>query len=47
MMNFTGATPYTSPSGVRLEMKRSVPLQAAGAVMALLLWLAQRVVEVL
>jgi hypothetical protein len=47
MMNFTGATPYTSPSGVRLEMKRSVPVQLACAVAALLLWLAQRVVEVL
>jgi acetyl-CoA decarbonylase/synthase complex subunit gamma len=46
VMNFTGATPYTSPSGVRLEMKRSVPLQAICAVLALLLWLAQRVVEV-
>lgn len=46
MMNFTGATPYTSPSGVRLEMKRSVPVQVACTVVALLLWLAQRVVEV-
>jgi acetyl-CoA decarbonylase/synthase complex subunit gamma len=43
MMNFTGATPYTSPSGVRLEMKRSVPLQAICGVLAILLWLGQRI----
>lgn len=43
MMNFTGATPYTSPSGVRLEMKRSVPLQAICAGLAILLWLGQRI----
>ncbi len=39
-MNFTGCTPYTSPSGVEFEMRRGVPLQlllvAAGAI----LWLA-------
>jgi len=45
MMNFTGATPYTSPSGVRREMKRSVPLQALCTVAAMLLWLGQRIVN--
>jgi len=32
-MNFTGSTPYTSPSGVRREMQRSLPVMA-GAVFA-------------
>ena len=31
-MNFTGATPFTSPSGVEKEMRRAIPLQAAGLV---------------
>ena len=37
-MNFTGATPYTSLSGVRREVKKALPLQIAGAATALLLW---------
>jgi hypothetical protein len=28
-MNFTGCTPYTSPSGVEWEMRRAMPVQAA------------------
>lgn len=28
-MNFTGSTPYTSPSGVRCEMRRALPVMAA------------------
>jgi hypothetical protein len=32
LMNFTGASTYTSFSGVKKEMKTAVPLQAAGAV---------------
>ena len=31
-MNFTGATPFTSPSGVEKEMRRAIPLQATGFV---------------
>ena len=31
-MNFTGSSTYTSPSGVEWEMRRSIPLQAAGVV---------------
>lgn len=38
-MNFTGATPYASPSGVEKEMRQGLPLQIALAVGALLLWL--------
>lgn len=37
-MNFTGATPFTSPSGVEKEMRRSIPIQAAAAVLAGILW---------
>ena len=38
-MNFTGATPYTSPSGVEKEMRRGIPLQVVLALAAMLLWL--------
>lgn len=38
-MNFTGATPYTSPSGVEYEMKRAIPAQAAAVALGLTLWL--------
>ncbi len=41
-MNFTGASTYTSPSGVRKEMGRHVPLQLATAVLALGLWIGAR-----
>jgi hypothetical protein len=37
-MNFTGATPFTSPSGVEKEMRRSLPVQAGMTVLAGLLW---------
>lgn len=38
-MNFTGATPFTSPSGVEKEMRRALPVQAVLAVLAGLLWI--------
>lgn len=41
-MNFTGATTYTSLSGVRREMRMAVPLQATAAILGALLWLAGR-----
>ena len=37
-MNFTGTTPFTSPSGVEKEMKRAIPLQLATALMAVGFW---------
>ncbi|MBW2335612.1 MAG: hypothetical protein JRF47_02440 [Deltaproteobacteria bacterium] len=37
-MNFTGSTPYTSPSGVEKEMRRAIPLQAGAVVIALVAW---------
>ncbi len=39
-MNFTGATPFTGPSGVEREMRKAIPLQAGAAVLALVLWVA-------
>lgn len=33
-MNFTGCTPYTSPSGVEKEMRRAMPAQAAALLAA-------------
>lgn len=38
-MNFTGATPFTSPTGVEHEMRRGIPLQSIATAIALLLWL--------
>ena len=37
-MNFTGSTPFTSPSGVEKEMRRAIPLQVAVALIALVAW---------
>ncbi len=39
-MNFTGSTPYTSPSGVEKEMRRAIPVQAAAALAVPVLWIA-------
>jgi acetyl-CoA decarbonylase/synthase complex subunit gamma len=41
-MNFTGASTYTSLSGVKKEMRWAVPLEIAGAVVGLGLWLGSR-----
>ncbi|MEE4603573.1 MAG: mercury methylation corrinoid protein HgcA [Desulfobacteraceae bacterium] len=38
-MNFTGATPFTSPSGVETEMKQYIPVQFASLVISLGLWI--------
>lgn len=39
-MNFTGATPYTSLSGVEQEMRKGLPFQCIGAVLSIVLWLS-------
>ena len=39
-MNFTGSTPFTSPSGVEKEMRRAIPLQAAVALIAVVAWVS-------
>ena len=43
-MNFTGASTYTSLSGVRKEMRWAVPMEATGAVVGLAFFLASRFV---
>ena len=39
-LNFTGATPITSLSGVRAEMRRAIPIHVLGAAVGLALWIA-------
>jgi acetyl-CoA decarbonylase/synthase complex subunit gamma len=41
-MNFTGASTYTSLSGVRKEMRWALPLQIAASFIGLSFWLAAR-----
>jgi hypothetical protein len=43
-MNFTGASTYTSLSGVRKEMKWAVPLEIAAGTTGFLLWVGSRFV---
>jgi hypothetical protein len=43
-MNFTGATTYTSLSGVRREMRTGVPVQVVCAAVGVVLWLVGRFV---
>jgi hypothetical protein len=38
-MNFTGATPFTSPSGVEKEMRTALPLQLGGLLVAAAAWI--------
>ncbi len=40
-MNFTGASTYTSLSGVRREMRVSIPLQISAAAVGTALWIVQ------
>lgn len=44
-MNFTGASTYTSPSGVAHEMRRAMPLQGAALLVALIAWVASAFVK--
>ncbi len=39
-MNFTGSTPFTSPTGVEQEMRQFLPWQAIGVVLVLVSWVA-------
>ncbi len=38
-MNFTGSTPYTSPSGVEKEMRKAIPIQALAGLTSIVLWI--------
>jgi len=44
-MNFTGASTYTSLSGVKKEMKWAVPLEITAGVVGLCLWLGGRFIN--
>ena len=37
-VNFTGSTPYTSPSGVEAELRRAIPLELVGLGIAVVCW---------
>jgi hypothetical protein len=39
-VNFTGSTPYTSPSGVEKELRRGLPWMALAATASVVLWIA-------
>lgn len=39
-MNFTGSTPYTSLSGVEMEMRKGLAIQIVSALLGLFCWLA-------
>ncbi|NJB67912.1 hypothetical protein GGQ74_001552 [Desulfobaculum xiamenense] len=41
-MNFTGSTPFTSPSGVEREMRSAMPWQLGGLLVWAVLWVALR-----
>jgi hypothetical protein len=38
-MNFTGSTPFTSPSGVEKEMRRAIPVQAMTLLFSAFAWI--------
>jgi hypothetical protein len=44
-MNFTGASTYTSPSGVEWEMRRAIPAQVAAVVVGVALLVASAIVN--
>lgn len=44
-MNFTGSTPFTSPSGVEKEMRKAIPVQAVVALAAVVLWVSAGFME--
>jgi CO dehydrogenase/acetyl-CoA synthase delta subunit len=44
-MNFTGASTYTSLSGVKKEMRWSLPFQISGGVIGLALWICSMLVD--
>lgn len=45
-MNFTGSTPFTSQSGVQWEMRRALPFQVGGGVLAVVAWIVSAFVGV-
>jgi len=43
-MNFTGASTYTSLSGVKKEMRFALPLQISAAALGLVIWITSLIV---
>jgi hypothetical protein len=39
-MNFTGATPFTSPSGVEKEMRQGIPIQIVALLVSIVAWVS-------
>ena len=39
-MNFTGATPFTSPSGVEKEMRQGIPIQVIAVLISIVAWVS-------
>lgn len=46
MMNFTGSSTYTSPSGVKKEMKMAIPFQIALAAIGFILFIISKLIEI-
>ena len=44
-MNFTGCTPFTSPSGVEKEMRKAIPLQSAAVILGLIFWVVSAFIQ--
>ena len=38
-MNFTGSTPFTSPTGVEKEMRMAIPAQVGAVLLAAVIWI--------
>ncbi|MBF0530236.1 MAG: hypothetical protein HQK55_13380 [Deltaproteobacteria bacterium] len=38
-MNFTGSTPFTSPTGVEKEMRQAIPWQIGGLLVSVVVWI--------
>ena len=45
-MNFTGSTPFTSPSGVEKEMRKAIPIQVAALLIATVMWIGSAFIKV-
>ena len=44
-VNFTGSTPYTSPSGVEAELRRALPVQGVALALGLICWVVAAAVR--
>ena len=44
-MNFTGSTPYTSPSGVEKEMRMAIPIQTLALILSISVWIGSAFIQ--